>query len=202
MRELLSEKMIGAEVSPYTLNQVVFEKSAPGKYTINIDKGIFEVSICGAGVGGGGSATSHSWFGSNGGSGAAFKGLIKFAKTTLKITIGKGGAGGLASGKNTSAGTNGLLSSIFQGSTNIISAGAGNGRYGTGIGAGTNNGNGGTLTIGNADSVSEIIKSNGVKSSTVSILGNGYGAGGAYRASNSGTNGQNGYVKILFKRSK
>ena len=202
MKELFSEKISALGFSPYTLNQVLFEKSTPGTYTLNIDKGIFEVSICGAGGGGGGSATSHSWLGSNGGSGAAFKGLVRFSKAVLKITVGKGGTGGYASGRNAGAGTNGSLSSIFQGTTNLISAGAGNGGYGTGDGFGANNGNGGTLTIGNVSVLSEITKSNGVKSSTISILGNGYGAGGAVRASNSGTNGQNGYVKIVFKRSK
>ena len=200
MKELLSEKLFIAEVSQYIVDQHIFGNTSSGTYTLDIEKGVFKVSICGGGGGGGGSATSHSWLGTNGGSGAAFKGLVKFPKTTLSITIGKGGNGGNASGRNASAGGNGTASSIYLGDTNLISAGGGNGGSGTGNGSGANNGNGGILTIGNVEIISESIKSNGVKASTVSILENGYGAGGSYRSSNSGTNGQNGFVEIIFKR--
>ncbi len=199
MRELLSEKVFFNNVTPYTLNQVVLEKITIGTQSVNIEKGTFEVTICGAGGGGGGSATAHSWLGANGGSGAAFKGTVKFPKTTLTITIGKGGNGGASSGRNASAGTNGTASSILQGTLNLITAGGGNGGGGTGDGSGRNNGNGGVLTIGDAEILSHTIKSNGVQSSTASVLKNGYGGGGAARASSSGTKGQDGYVKIIYK---
>ena len=96
MKELFSEKILALGFSPYTLNQVLFEKSTPGTYTLNIDKGIFEVSICGAGGGGGGSATSHSWLGSNGGSGAAKRAMSisswwKFPPITAGIRLSAAG---------------------------------------------------------------------------------------------------------------
>lgn len=199
MKKLLSEKVLLNNILPYTLNQIVLEKMTTGTQSISIEKGTFEVTICGAGGGGGGSATSHSWLGSNGGSGAAFKGMVKFPKTTLTITVGNGGSAGAASGRNAGAGSNGTASSITQGSTALITTGGGNGGYGTGNGSGANNGKGGILTVGSIEIISEIIRKDGVQYSTVSILGNGYGGGGAARASNSGTKGQNGYLKIIYK---
>lgn len=189
---------LGRQRKPYKKNFVLFESSTPGTYTIDIKAGTFELMICGAGGGGGGSATSHAWVGSNGGSGAAFKGQVKLPKTTLTIKVGAGGSGGPASGRNAGGGGNGTLSSIYQDTVNLITTGAGNGGNGTGSGASANNGAGGTLTMGELNIVSQTIQSNGVSYSTVSILDNGWGAGGAARSSNSGTSGQNGYVKLQF----
>lgn len=189
---------LGRRRKPYKKDFILFESGTPGTYTIEIKSGIFELMICGAGGGGGGSATKHSWLGSNGGSGAAFKGEVKLSTSSLQLTIGQGGNGGPSSGRNAGAGGNGTASSIYQNSVNLITTGAGNGGGGTGDGAGGNNGNGGTLTIGGLNIVSSSIQSNGVAKSTVSVLENNFGAGGAAQSYNSGTNGQNGYIKIQF----
>lgn len=177
----------------------LFESGTAGTYTVFIDSpGIYEISICGAGGGGGGSATSHNLLGANGGSGAAFRGNVLLDRTTLTITVGKGGNGGNASGADAGRGSGGTLSRITDENSNVlITAGAGDGGHGTGNNYG-GGGQGGTLTMGTAEVISYEIQSNGAASSTVSILGNGYGAGGARRSRASGTAGTNGYVRIKY----
>ena len=78
----------------------------------------------------------------------------------------------------------------------VTGSGAGGG---TGDGAYANNGAGGTITVSSKlKIISTKIKTNGKAQSTVSILGNGFGAGGNIRAGTSGLSGTAGYIKIQF----
>ena len=182
----------------YGVNDVLFESSTPGTYSLNIKQsGNYEITIVGAGGGGGGSAGSHAWMGANGGSGAVFKGVVNLSKSMITFNVGEGGTGGNSSGANAPGGQNGTDSSINFGSGKLITAGAGRGGHGTGDYGSSNTGAGGTLTITGITTVSTSINQNGVTSSDVSILGNNTGAGGVSTSGKAGTKGQNGYVKIV-----
>lgn len=190
---------LGAGNPPYKRGFVLFESWTPGTYTIPIKSGTYEITITGGGGGAGGSAGSHAWIGGNGGSAAAFKARIKLKKGTLTIVIGAGGSGGGVSGRNAPPGNNGNPSTLTYNSILFVTAGAGNGGGGSGDCAYWNNGNGGVLTLGALIGlVTTIIQSDGVRSSTESLLGNGFGAGGLARYYNSGLPGANGYIKIVF----
>ena len=182
----------------YGVNDVLFESSTSGTYSLNIKQsGNYEITIVGAGGGGGGSAGSHAWMGANGGSGAVFKGVVNLSKSMITINVGEGGTGGNSSGANAPGGQNGTDSSVNFGSGKLITAGAGRGGHGTGDYGSSNTGAGGTLTITGITTVSTSINQNGVTSSDVSILGNNTGAGGVSTSGKAGTKGQNGYVKIV-----
>lgn len=192
---------LGGRKTPYKVGATVYEQATPGTYTVTLKAGTFELSLTGGGGGGGGCAGSHAWYGQVGGSAAAFRGLVTLPAGTYTIVIGAGGAAGAGSGRNAPAGKNGTASSFkFSDATKAnITAGAGNGGFGTGDYSGSNNGNGGTLTISALTIKSSTIRSNGVKASTASLLGNGYGAGVNIRAGTSGLAGTNGYIKLIFR---
>ena len=188
---------LGAGNKIYPKDFVVFESSTPGTYTFEIKKAQFEVT--GSGAGGGGSAGKHAWYGQVGGSAAAFKGIVQLEKGVLKITVGTPGNGGNGSGRNASPGSNGTATTIVLNNITLLTLGGGNGGGGTGDGAYANNGAGGTITVSSKlKIISTKIKTNGKAQSTVSILGNGFGAGGNIRAGTSGLSGTVGYIKIQF----
>ena len=185
---------LGAGNKVYPKDFVVFESSTPGTYTFEIKKAQFEVTGSGAGGGGGGSAGKHAWYGQVGGSAAAFKGIVQLEKGVLKITVGTPGNGGNGSGRNASPGSNGTATTISVNNVTLLTLGGG-----TGSGSGANNGAGGTITVSSElKIISTEIKTNGTAQSTVSILGNGFGAGGNIRAANSGLPGTAGYIKVQF----
>lgn len=187
---------LGAGNKIYPKDFVVFESSTPGTYTFEIKKAQFEVTGSGAG---GGSAGKHAWYGQVGGSAAAFKGIVQLEKGVLKITVGTPGNGGNGSGRNASPGSNGTATTIVLNNITLLTLGGGNGGGGTGDGAYANNGAGGTITVSSKlKIISTKIKTNGKAQSTVSILGNGFGAGGNIRAGTSGLSGTAGYIKIQF----
>ncbi len=190
---------LGAGNKIYPKDFVVFESSTPGTYTFEIKKAQFEVTGSGAGGGGGGSAGKHAWYGQVGGSAAAFKGIVQLEKGVLKITVGTPGNAGNGSGRNASPGSNGTATTIVLNNITLLTLGGGNGGGGTGDGAYANNGAGGTITVSSKlKIISTKIKTNGKAQSTVSILGNGFGAGGNIRAGTSGLSGTAGYIKIQF----
>lgn len=161
----------GGEKEPYEPETVLFESSTPGTYNLELKTATFEVEISGAGGGyyrtsGLKPAKYH------GGSGAAFKGIFKLTKNIYSITVGKGG----------STNTDGEASSI----SNVIQAGGGKRGSTTEIG---------TLTVIETPLTQEI-SANGVAQQSVSILGNGFGAG----STDYGGSGTNGYVKITYKK--
>lgn len=120
---------------------------------------------------------------------------------------GAGGGGGGSAGSHAWYGQNGGTGAAWKGQiklsygTYTLNIGqGGNGGAGTGNYSGANNGAGGTLTIGSLNIINTSISSNGITQSTTSILGNGYGAGGAIRGGTSGLNGTNGYIKLSYIR--
>ncbi|MDD4556508.1 MAG: hypothetical protein PHE89_04180 [Alphaproteobacteria bacterium] len=193
---------LGGRKPPYKVGTTVYEKAAPGTYTITLKAGTFELWLCGGGGGGGGCAGSHSWYGQVGGSAAAFKGLVTLPAGTYTVVIGAGGTAGAGSGRNATAGQNGTASSFKFSDTSKanITTGAGNGGFGTGNYSSANNGAGGVLTISALTIKSSTVRSNGVTASSTSLLGNGYGAGGAIQSGTSGKPGTSGYIKLIFRQ--
>lgn len=117
----------------------------------------------------------------------------------MKITVGTPGNGGNGSGRNAGPGTNGTATTVSVNNVTLLTLGGGNGGGGTGSGSGANNGAGGIITVSSKlKIISTKIKTNGTAQSTVSILGNGFGAGGNIRGGTSGLPGTAGYIKIQF----
>ena len=200
---------IDLKESGYALNEVVFEKGTAGTYTLNLKiGGYYDLEATGAGGGGGGSAGAHAWYGGNGGSGAAFAGKVWLDAGQYSIKVGKGGRGGQASGRNATRGewvsaaqVNGMSYLVYNGrgtAKGLIYLFGGVGGHGTGSYA-TGGGTGGELDIDDLQIVSSRVQSAGKSESTVSLLQNGFGAGGkAGGLGENGSGGTNGYVKIVY----
>lgn len=165
-----------AESSPYTPDQVIFESSTPGTYSVDIlTNGKYEIICVGAGGGGvrygNGGFIPYQYAG--GGSGGYSNSIQNLTEGTYSITVG--GGGGWTNNGGNHAGTGGTSSF-----SDIVNATGGQGGLRLGTGSGgvgiTQNGNTGTTTAAGA-----------------SVYG-GYGAGG-YSTSNGGA----GYVKIVYK---
>lgn len=190
---------LGAGNTVYPKDFVVFESSTPGTYTFEIKKAQFEVT--GSGAGGWWRRFCNitflvwtSWWFR-----CRIQGNCAVRKGTLTITVGTPGNGGNASGRNAGPGSNGTATTISVNNVTLLTLGGGNGGGGTGNGSGANNGAGGIITVSpELKIISAEIKTNGTAQSTVSILGNGFGAGGNIRAANSGLPGTAGYIKIQF----
>ena len=199
---------VDLDVNGYELNQIIFESSKPGTYKLTVKiSGYYNLSACGCGGGGGGSAGAHAWYGGAGGSGAAFAGKVWLDAGELAIKVGEGGKGGQSSGRNATRGewwgytsaleVNGLTYLAYQGKS-LIDLWGGQGGHGTGTYA-EGGGEGGKLDIGTLKVVSPSIRSAGKKESTVSLLQNGFGAGGKTGGlGEPGSGGTNGYVKIVY----
>lgn len=177
---------------------LIIESSNPRTLQVNIKhSGRYALTLCGAGGGGGGSAGSHAWVGSYGGSAAAFDGTVQLEAGYYNLTIGAAGKGGAGSGRNALPGGRGG-DSTFTGTTELIKCGGGIGGNGTGDYAGSGRGLKGVLTMGALDILEATIQSDGADRSSVSVLGNGFGAGGISSARTSGKAGTNGYVKLVY----
>ena len=177
--------------------RLIIKTGTAGTYTLNIEyDGKYELTMCGAGGGGGGSSSKHGWAGDNGGSGAAWKGWIQLAKGTYIFTVGAKGNPGGNSGKHFWGGTAGTESNITYGKQKLIITGGGDGGRGYGDGR---RGSGGVLKVNTTKISNVTISTNGAYSSNVSILGNGYGAGGSWYFHQSPTAGTNGYIKLELK---
>lgn len=197
----------------YEINQTVFEKTAPGRYYIVIKQtGWYDVSICSAGGGGGGSPYKHEYQGTDGASGAAYRGQMYLVKGNYFIKVGVGGKGGQASGKNATSGLPLVYNpqSILDGVSAIIYKDDPNG-----LNVQLDPGYGGKGTFSYSDTTEKggvfylfravndrnrMIKSDGKIRSTVSVLGNGFGAGGKAGAlgGHDGTDGTGGYCKLVY----
>lgn len=192
----------------YELNQVVFEKGDAGTFIIDLlTSGYYDLSLCSAGGGGGGSALKHNWVGGAGGSGAAYAGKVWLNKATYAVKIGKGGAGGSASGRNALNGQPAFgLQTYYEGISIFCKRGDSSiqiymtpGLGGSGTGAYSSTAIGGVLSsFSGISEQSHRIRTNGKAKSTVSILGNGYGAGGKSNAAAAGNSGTNGYCKLVY----
>lgn len=142
-------KTLGFASMPYTAGFAsVASFSSSG--TWNVPAGITKcfIELWGAGGGGGGAGTTNSASG-GGGAGAYLNKLLTIPNgtTSLSITIGTGGSGGLSSGGN---GGNGSGASTVTGTgITTLSAGVGNGGIGCAGGSGGfAGGSGGTATGG------------------------------------------------------
>ena len=207
-----------AESSPYEPDQVIFEQSTAGTYSLDIlADGQYEVYVIGGGAGGASLAYKYKqtvyFYGevvASGGSGSGFIGIIRITQDTYTITVGAGGA------KDTSTNP----------SSNPTGKAGGNSSIGsliTSYGASSHNvdtaGNGGNIPTISVEIISQTLNTKGnngskavnSKAGTISVNGgtsvyNNYGAGGsatgtANYSSTSATakNGTAGYVKIIYK---
>ena len=198
----------------YKTNQTVFESGFGSSGSINLlTKGYYDIIVIGAGGGGcGNGAKGSSYSACSGAAGGSFVGRIYVEKGTINYTIGTGGSktgGGDYQGSR--AGTGGTTELKF-GNTPIVTCTGGTGglayfrgKYSTGTG--------GTVTQGNyiTGVTSSQQGSNGTGGQSSGtyfyceqpIEGIEYGAGGYGMGKSSGytwdaSNGQNGYIKIVF----
>lgn len=189
------------------LNDVIFEKSAPGRYVFYLGQaGYYDVMLCSPGGGAGGAATAYGLPGNAGGSGAAYAGKVYLAAGKCVVVLGTPGKGGAGHKKEGSAGSPAFSLEEYAstytylgqpGGIYIFMDGGGGGEGAMAVGS-QSTGNGGKITdFENVKEAARRIKSDGKKHSTVSILGNGYGAGGSPTLGNGG-DGSNAYCKIVW----
>lgn len=178
-----------AETSPYTPDQVIFEQSTAGTYSLDIlADGQYEVYCIGGGAGC--SSFTMSGFAAGGGSGAGFIGIIRIEKNNYTITVGN--CSGNVQDGTVSAGGNSSIGSI------IISYGAKSHHWNPA-------GAGGDLPYISTNIISQSLNSMG-NSGTADYgsanggasLYNNYGKGGGF-SNWSFINGTAGYVKIVYK---
>lgn len=197
----------------YEINQTVFEKTVPGRYYIVIKQtGWYDVSICSAGGGGGGSPYKYEYQGTDGASGSAYRGQMYLVKGNYFIKVGIGGKGGQASGKNATSGLplvynpqsilDGVSAIIYKDDPNGLNVqlDPGYGGIGTGSYSSTTEKGGNFYSFRAVNDRNRMIKADGKIRSAISILGNGFGAGGKAGAlgGNNGTDGTSGYCKLVY----
>ena len=194
-------------------NQVLFDSSTPGTYTLELSRGNYDITC----VGGGGAAAlkgvyDDRGYGWGGGSGSAFKGVFNVPDGTYTIVIGS------ANNNTTPQTSNSQTSNPTDTSTHdsyiggiLRCAGGGSGNSSLGVGQGgiapvlyivptsesTNiQGNNGVYNSGGKGSASPATCSGGAS------VYNGYGQGqgcrtSEYASNRSWINGTNGYIKIV-----
>lgn len=190
----------------YDLNQVLFESSTAGTYTVDIEfAGDYQVIVVGGGSGAAYNASSKFSDGSiSGGSGAGFEGIISLTAGTYTITVGAGGTSVSPHNANTAKPGAGGNSSIG----NLIIAGGGNedGTANAGFhGSGNVISKGGVLRYTSSIVNSINLASNGidggqdwntsVTGASSVFSGQSWGEGGTSNYGNM-TNGKDGYVLI------
>lgn len=201
----------------YTANQVVFEKSTAGTYSVNLAKaGLYEITV----VGGGGAAAMRGvyddkGYGWTGGSGGAFVGTFVLERGTRTVVVGKANNNTTAQSGNTQTLNPTDTKTYGSSVSGVVSVGGGgSGHYSSNyVGAA---GAAATLTItpttttvnkaGNAGN-SGSGGSGGGNGATINggaSVYNGYGKGqgcvvSEYATKRSWINGTAGYVKIVYK---
>lgn len=211
---LNSEKMLMGETSAYEKGQVLFESSTPGTYSLSIEETAeYDVYCIGAGGGGAAGAYDYGQFVSKyyyaaagGGSGGGFIGTVKINEGSYALAVGKGGTG-VGGGEGRHDAGDGGSSSIGNG---IVSGGGIGGyaraditHYGT-------PGTGGTapaITFEVIQAQKNSAGNDGGGSTSSSVTGGAaiyenYGKGGdgiLNGTSGTGTDGANGYIKIVYK---
>ena len=195
--------------SGYAIGDTIFEKGKPGSYLLQLkNSGWYDVSICSAGGGGGGSAGKHNWVGKTGGSGAAFRGIIYLDKGEYAIQVGQGGRGGIASGRNATFGEPVSSAQAYVAGISFIGLKKDYKKFdiyltpgigGCGTGSYYSTSAGGTIeNFVGVQIQSQTIKSNGITSSSDSLLKNGFGAGGIANPGGNGNSGTDGYCKLIY----
>lgn len=187
------------------LNDVIFEKSTPGKYVFYLDQaGYYDFMMCSPGGGAGGGATARGKMGQPGGSGAAYAGKIYLKAGKCVVVLGKPGKGGKSHGSVGEDGYPYWSSEEWAAGYTYFGQPGGIYIFMTG-GPGGEGGRSKSHTtrlaqitdFENVQEASRRIKSDGKQHSTVSILGNGYGAGGSPTLY-AGGDGSNAYCKIVW----
>lgn len=192
--------------SAYNPNQVVFEESTAGTYTLDLlETGRYEVTVV---AGGGGASSSKvgilSVYNGGGASGACFKGEIQITKGSLSIVVGTAGQGSTSRAISNKRGGESSIGSIVRcpsqkdtGHSSTHYAYQNNGAptvtatiYSTSINAAGNNSN--------------YSESGAARTGGKSVYDNtatGYGAGASTTSgyNSSPANGVAGYVKIVYK---
>ena len=185
---------------PYTPNQVLFESSTPGTYSLNIlTDGVYEVYCI---AGGSGGVTKHLILNNNptasGASGSGYIGNLKITQGTYHIVVGRGSSGKYGRNEKVSDAENSSISNV------VTSYGGKGGKpYNDQTQA-----VGGNIPTIFAQEISFTLKqrgNNGIIANYAGVysggasLYNGYGKGGDVRTRNYANDGANGYVKIIFK---
>ena len=182
---------------PYTPDQVLFESSTPGTYSLNVlTDGVYEVYCI---AGGSGGATWHvmtNWRTATGASGSGYIGNLKITRHTYQIVIGGGSSGKYNTTKKVSDAENSSISNV------VISYG---GKGGKADGTQAIGGDIPTIFVQEISFTLKQSGNNGIvtgKSGSYSggaSLYNGYGKGGDVYTNNYANDGANGYIKIIFK---
>ena len=190
----------------YTANQVIFEKSTAGTYSVELlETGNYEVYAIGGGGGGSNYREDNLYGYAGGGSGAGFIGVITLSKAVHSVIVGAGGAGNNGYfGSSSKVGGTGGNSSISNSVT--CYGGGGAEAYDTGN---TTVGAGGSKPTVNVPIISTTLNTagnsgsrhhNGGSGNTANggaSVYNGYGAGG--KSAKTSASGTAGYVKIVWK---
>lgn len=184
---------------PYTPDQVIFESSTPGIYSLNIlTDGVYEVYCI---AGGSGGTTIHllkRWPTASGASGSGYIGNLKITQNTYQIVVGSGSSGKYKINEKVSDAENSSISNV------VTSYG---GKGGKAIDDQTQ-AIGGNIPSIYAQEVSFTLKQAGNNGITAmsggsysggASLYNGYGKGGDVYTNHYANDGANGYVKIIFK---
>lgn len=217
---------VSLEKQIYTDNQVVFEKSVAGTYSVNIEAaGQYEIIAVGGGGGCGQMALGSTQYtiavSASGGSGAVVQGVFRLSAGTISVTVGALGISATIATAGTAASTDGTATTVGS----ICSVGGGGaGKAGWGNPVVQQGGAAGTVISYNSSAlVSSTIISNGsagtfnrwytgnrdgtISTSVVQSPYPPYGSGSAgsattrYSGGASFTNsaGSAGYVKIVYK---
>lgn len=204
----------------YKANQVVFEKSTAGTYSVNLEKaGLYEITV----VGGGGAAAmlgvyDDRGYGWAGGSGGAFVGTFVLERGTRTVVVGKANNNTTAQTANSQTSNPTDTKTYGSSVSGVVSVGGGgSGHYNSNyVGAA---GSAPTFTIqptsttlnraGNAGASGSGGKGSAAPATInggASVY-NGYGKGqgcktSEYASNRSWINGTGGYVKIVYKGSR
>lgn len=193
---------------------VIFESSKPQTKYMTVEDALYDVVLVGGGGGASGGAygDNHKTCGGGGGSGACFIGTLRLFGR-IGIVVGAGGAGGECTKKVGKWGGSGGRSTIgvkyIEGDNTtyyIVNAGGGStgdqGYWDVGT---LDQGEGGVLTVWLEQFVvSTELASNGNGNAVAEALGGEslyrrYGQGGEGKWKADGTDGADGYVKIVYK---
>lgn len=209
-----SKNMMMCKTSVYDKGQVLFESSTPGTYSLNVEETAeCEVYCIGAGGGGAAGVYKRGGFGSRyyyaaagGGSGGGFIGTVKINEGSYPLVVGKGGPGAGGGEGRHDAGDGGS-SSIGNG----IVCGGGIGGYAradiTHYGTPGTGGTAPVITFEVLQTQKNSAGNAGGGSTSSSVTGGAaiyenYGTGGdgtLNGTSGTGTDGANGYIKIVYK---
>lgn len=191
-----------------TINSTPRQQIFTGNGNFNVPAGVTQIFLTGAagGGGGGGSAATGAGGGGGGGQSCIKQAVVVTPLQVIAITIGTGGAGGVAGNNNGVIGVNTVFNStavvtLLGGNPGGGAAAAADGNGGLLGGAGAGNGNGGQIQIGYGG-MGGGNQLSSVQLNALTSFGNGsngvlYGGGGTGGGTSGGTGG-NGAAGIVI----